>query len=477
VNSIAGYATYTPRYRLTREAARDAWPQLSMPGSSRSVPALDEDALTMAAHAALDALEVSGVTGSELAGVVIATCSSPYVVKSGAAVVADYVGAPPSACLIDAAAGTHAGVQALVGALRDGELARRGPILVVGSDVLFASATDVADLGFGAAAAAFVVAEHGFAELIDFDFAYSSYTSVWQPAGASDLRRYDDERFERHAGYAPQMAAALKRFLSRVEREPDLFALGLPAGGRADGLLKAAGLPAGGLAGVEAAQELGDSGCANALLGLAVALERADPGEAIVLQAYGSGAGTVSALLELRSEPPPPATASSRPPVELSYMQYAKHRGLLPLTTLPSFGAPYGASPGWERRKEPSVGLHAARCINCGSLNFPPRSYCLDCRGQEFVAESLPRTASVVTFNLQFVVGIGPEEAPLPICTALIDGEQSGRYGGKVAALMTDAAAEAVEIGTPVELIPRRGDVEDGLVKYGWKFRPREIAA
>ena len=477
MNSIAGYATYTPRYRLTREAAREAWPQMAMPGSSRSVPSLDEDALTMAAHAALDALDVAGISGSDLAGVMIATCSSPYVVKSGAAVVADYLNAPPSACLIDVAAGTHGGAQALLSALRDRELARRGPILVVGTDSLFASANDAADLGFGAAAAAFIVAEQGFAELVDFDFSYSSYTNVWQPAGARELKRYDDERFERHAGHAPQMAAALKRFLARVERAPDLFALALPAGGRADALLKAAGLPAGGLAGVDAAQVVGDSGCANALLSLAAALERARPGQSIALQAYGSGAGTVSALLDVTGEPQTAATAPTRPPFELSYIQYAKHRGVLPLTTVPSFGAAYGASPGWERRKQASVGLHAARCASCGSLNFPPRSYCLDCRAQEFTAEPLPRTASVVTFNLQFVVGIGPEEAPLPICTALVDGEQAGRYGGKVAALMTETAAESVEIGTPVELIPRRGDVEDGLVKYGWKFRARELAA
>jgi len=81
-----------------------------------------------------------------------------------------------------------------------------------------------------------------------------------------------------------------------------------------------------------------------------------------------------------------------------------------------------------------------------------------------------------VTYNLQYVVGIGPEEAPLPICTALLENEPAGRYGGKVAALVTDASVDAVKVGTKVELVPRRGDVEDGLVKYGWKFRPLAAA-
>ena len=125
------------------------------------------------------------------------------------------------------------------------------------------------------------------------------------------------------------------------------------------------------------------------------------------------------------------------------------------------------------------VSIHSL-CVSlkaCGSLNFPPRAYCLDCRGQEFDEVALPRNASVLTFNLQYVVGIAPEEAPLPICTALVDGEEPGRYGGKVAALVTDADATQISIGTPVELVPRRGDVEEGLIKYGWKFRPRAVSA
>jgi hydroxymethylglutaryl-CoA synthase len=81
----------------------------------------------------------------------------------------------------------------------------------------------------------------------------------------------------------------------------------------------------------------------------------------------------------------------------------------------------------------------------------------------------------VVTFNLQHVVGIAPEEAPVAICTALVDGEPPDRYGGKLAALVTDADVSQISIGTPVELVPRRGDVEEGLVKYGWKFRLREV--
>jgi hydroxymethylglutaryl-CoA synthase len=469
VSRIAAHAAYVPRNVLTREAAREAWPRLAMTVRSRSVPSLDEDVITMGAEASLLALERAGVAGADLSGVFFATTSSPYVVKSAAAIVADYVNAPASACVLDVGAGTHAGLLCLVNALRDRELGEHGPILVVGADASHGAANDSSDLGLGAAAVAFVVGEDGFASLEDFGFSYSSYANLWQTVGDTHLRRYDDDRFDRFAGYGAQMTAALEAFLGRGRGEPDWFALQLA--GTADESRVAMAVPGPKLVGRELAQRIGDTGCANVLLSLAAALEGAKAGERVLAQAFG--AGTVTALI--RVEAPDPSAGSADAPldgrVELSYVQYAKHRRLIPLAGLPDMGASFAASPAWEREKRFTVGLRGLRCTACGSLNFPERAYCLDCRGQEFVEEALSRRAEVVTFNLQYVVGIGPEEAPLPICTALLENEPPGQYGGKVAALVTDAAADAVQVGAKVELVPRRGDVEDGLVKYGWKFR------
>lgn len=470
MNRIAACASYVPRNVLTRAAAREAWPRAAMPVQSRAVPSLDEDPITMGADAALRALDRAGVAGSELSGVFFASTSSPYVVKSAAAVVADYVGAGPSACVLDAGAGWHAGLLLLVNALRDRELAERGPILVVAADAVFGAANDASDLGFGAGAVAFVVGPDGFATLERFACSYSSYANAWQTPGDRFVHRYDDDRFDRAAGYAAQMVASLERF----DVDADWYALQLA--GTADVARVAGSVSADRLLGRQLADRVGDAGCANALLALALGLGRAAPGESILAQAYG--AGTVTALL--RVESPAPAADDDPTPggiVELSYVQYAKHRGLLPLSGLPDMGASFAASPAWERSKRATVGLRGSRCTSCGSLNFPPRAYCLDCRGQEFDEVALPRRGSVVTYNLQYVVGIGPEEAPLPICTALLEDEEPGRYGGKVAALVTDADPEAMKVGTKVELVPRRGDREDGLVKYGWKFRPVGAAA
>ena len=470
MNGVVSHASYVPRYVLTRDAARAAWPRLPMAVSSRSVPALDEDAITMGAEAGLAALERAGIRGDDLAGVVFATESSPYVVKSAAAVVADYVNARGSVCVLDMGAGAQAGLLALVNALRDRELAERGAILVIAADAVFGEANDASDLGYGAAAAAFVVAAEGFATLQDFACAYSSYSNVWQAPGDDHLRRYDDERFDRASGYAAQMLAGVRQFVARLDRAPDWYALQLS--GTADAARVASVADAGRVVGRDTVARIGDAGCANVLLALAQGLEKASPGDTILAQAYG--AGTVTALFRLDADAPHAAANVSEDgdPVELSYVQYAKHRGLIPLAALPDMGAPFAASPAWERDKRPSIGLHGGRCTACGSLNFPPRAYCLDCRGEEFEDVQLPRLGEVVTYNVQYVVGIGPEEAPLPICTALLEDEEPGRYGGKVAALIADAELDSLRVGMKVRLVPRRGDVERGLVKYGWKFRP-----
>ncbi len=444
-----------------------------MAGNARSVLAYDEDVLTMAAHAAMLALEAADVAGGDLGAIFLATCSGPYTVKSGAAVIADYMGASRSVCLFDIGGGTQSGLLALTSALRDTDLISHGPLLVVASDAQRAAANTALDLGFGAGAVAFVVSATSGAPMTHIAARYSSHTSVWLPSGEGELRLYEDDRFERYAGYRAQMKSSLREFEEEVEHRPDWYAVALPPGEVGRDLLPDT-TSADRLAGAELTARIGDCGCANSLLSLGLALQQATSGQTVLAQAYGSGAGTVSALFV--SGPDPVGFASDglgSEPVELSYVQFAKQRGLLPSRVMPGIGAPWVASPAAERSNEATLGLVASKCRNCGSLNFPSRHYCLDCRGESFERVQLPRNASVVTFNIQHVVGIGPEEAPLPICTALIEGEAPNRYGGKVAALLADTDADLLAVGTPVELIPRRGDVEQGLIKYGWKFRAR----
>jgi hypothetical protein len=76
----------------------------------------------------------------------------------------------------------------------------------------------------------------------------------------------------------------------------------------------------------------------------------------------------------------------------------------------------------------------------------------------------------VVTFNLQHVVAVHPEPAPLAVGVLRVEGSQGSR-GGQVSAMFCDEALGALAVGAPAELVYRRVGCEAGLVKYGWKAR------
>jgi uncharacterized OB-fold protein len=62
-----------------------------------------------------------------------------------------------------------------------------------------------------------------------------------------------------------------------------------------------------------------------------------------------------------------------------------------------------------------------------------------------------------------------------PYTVALIKLEE----GPLITAQLTDVANDEVEIGLPVEMVTRklRTQGEEGLIIYGYKFRPRLVTA
>src|SRR5581483_10717548 len=98
--------------------------------------------------------------------------------------------------------------------------------------------------------------------------------------GETQLRRYDDDRLERHAGFPAQMRAALKEFAAGLDQAPSLFALQLGNVGDA-GMASAAGGSTDQVVGADRIAQNADTGCANALLNLTLAFDRAAAGDTI----------------------------------------------------------------------------------------------------------------------------------------------------------------------------------------------------
>ena len=124
----------------------------------------------------------------------------------------------------------------------------------------------------------------------------------------------------------------------------------------------------------------------------------------------------------------------------------------------------------WRRLKN-RYNLVGKKCSNCNTAFFPPRPICSKCNPlQETVDHQLGNVGKVVSFSL---VNVPPQEhsAMAPYVLAIIQLED----GPKLTAQIVEVNEKDVYIGMPVEAILRKiTEDEQGLISYGYKFRPME---
>lgn len=126
------------------------------------------------------------------------------------------------------------------------------------------------------------------------------------------------------------------------------------------------------------------------------------------------------------------------------------------------------------RLKAQRYRLAGETCPHCQEKIFPPRDVCPHCEndaGPEFEFSGQGEIYSYTT------VYNAPEgfEGNAPYTVALIKLDE----GPMITAQLTDVDNDAVTIGMPVEMVTRKmatqGD--EGLIIYGYKFRPNLVAA
>jgi uncharacterized OB-fold protein len=109
-------------------------------------------------------------------------------------------------------------------------------------------------------------------------------------------------------------------------------------------------------------------------------------------------------------------------------------------------------------------------CHACGNKIFPPRDVCPHCAREAQQAFRFSGRGEVYSYTTVFSPPAGFEEYA-PYTVALVKLEE----GPLVTAQLTDAEPEQVAIGQPVEMVTRkmREDGPQGIITYGYKFRPR----
>lgn len=114
--------------------------------------------------------------------------------------------------------------------------------------------------------------------------------------------------------------------------------------------------------------------------------------------------------------------------------------------------------------------LLGVQCKDCGAMLFPRRQVCPRCKSQNLRPLQFEGEGKVYSYTVVYDPPAG-YEGFAPYVGALVELEE----GPLIAAQLTDVDIGEVEVGMPVEMVTRRLRQygEDGLIVYGYKFRPK----
>ena len=362
---ITGYGSYLPYNSLERSA-------LGAGKGERTVASYDEDSVSMAVEAGRDAVR----GGREIETLIFATTSPPYAEKLNAATIAAALDLPRSARALELGSSTRMGLGALLAGAD--AAAGGGRALVVAADVVIGAPGGARESGGGDGAAAFVTGpdSQAIARFIGRASATTEILDVWRLPSDAFAKQWE-ERFGAETLGPIAVDTATRALKSAGIGPADLKTVVLDGtNARAVAFVpEALRLKPEQVADPMLAS-VGRAGAAHAGLVLARALDRATPGDKILVLCSADGCDAV--VLEVTEK-----LAAARPVYSvdrwlgakragLPYNTYLKWRGILP------FEPPRRPEP--ERPAAPPMrralrGRRVGRsCVMCNGRKSPGRS-------------------------------------------------------------------------------------------------------
>jgi hydroxymethylglutaryl-CoA synthase len=468
-SGIVSWGTYLPYWRLQRSAIAGVLGSGPTKGS-RAVASYDEDGVTLGVEAARRALAVGDCQPQDL---LFSTPAPGYLDKTNATTVHAALGLGRACAAYDFIGSSRSAMGALLSALQGSS---HRITMTVASDLRTGLAGGAEERDSGDGAVAIVCGAGGaVAELIGRGSSSDEFLDRWRVPGEVDSHVWE-ERFgeEIYVPLAREAVADALKDAGITESDVDhAIVAGLHV--RA---VKAIG------AGLDVAKEamapdllgvVGNLGAAHAGVALADVLERAVPGQVVLVLSVADGADALvlrttdalSAAQAARREAGVPTVAEqvAAGRDDLSYASFLSWRGQL------SKEPPRRPDP--ERPGAPTVhrsdtwkyAFAASRCLACGFRHMPPTRACLSCKAiDQMQPERLADVpGTVATFTVDHLAySLSP-----PVVGVIVDFDGGGRYRCEI----TDVRADEVAIGSRVEMTFRRIWTAQGVHNYFWKAR------
>lgn len=302
MSGIVGYGTYIPKYRVKTADIAAVWKKdaieitNALKITEKSVPALDEDSVTLAIEASLRAIKSAQIIPNSIESVYFGSESHPYTVNPSSTIVAEYLGVGNNYFAADlefACKAATAGMQ-ITSAMLDSKKINYG--LVLGSDTAQGKPHDILEYTAAAASTAYILGSNP-SEILANILEMSSFTSdtpdFWRREGAKYPSHFG--RFTGEPAYFNHVLSEGKKLLEKTKASPadfDYCVFHMPNGKFPRIAAKKLGFTDAQLAPSLTVDKIGNPYSASALLGLAAVLDIAKPNQKIFFVSYGSGAGS-----------------------------------------------------------------------------------------------------------------------------------------------------------------------------------------
>lgn len=478
---IVGYGSYVPRLRMSRSAIYEAnkWFAPGLKGKSKGHVALanwDEDPNTMAVEACRAVID-SEKDRAEISDLFLASTTHVFAERQNSGIIKEALRLGEETGVMDIGGGTSAAANAISTAIAASNASAQNALLVA-SDYRRSRAASPSELTYGDGAASLMFGKQGvIAELLAHKKLTVDFIDQFRQSG-NDVNYNWEERWVRDEGASNFVPKTVKAALDEAGIQAgDVDHFVFPSRfKRFDAkIAKAIGVDTDKLV-PSLHENIGHFGVANVLVHIIAALEKATPGQLILVAEFGGGASAMvlKTTSEITSYKPRATIADwlQQGREETNYTKYLSFKGQLNLEKgMRGEQDRKAALSTLYRHKKAILGFVAGRCKETGSVSFPPSRLSYDPQGSLLDSQQdYPLSEKIGTVLSCSAEALSYYPAP-PHQYGQVDFEG----GGRVAMEFTDVDPGDVQAGTSVEMVFRVKDRDElrGFTRYFWKAVPR----
>ncbi len=470
---IISYGAYIPMLRMSRDVLGQVWGKSSGKGE-RAIANVDEDSITMAVEAVVDAL--TGMDRQKIDGIYFASVTAPYREKQSASIVKAAADLRDDIDSADFGNSIRSGTNALNAAVNAVKAGAAKKVAVVASDTRLPAPNSDLEPLFGDGAAAFIIGDSDVAVSVEGSYSVSSeFLDTWLKAKDKYHWTWED-RFIKDEGWEKILPEAIKGVMKKSGLGPKDFAKAVfnGADARSHGAIAGkVGLDPKTQVVAPLFDSVGDTGSATAPMTLVLALEDAKPGDKILFANYGDGADAYVLQVQPQIEKIRNRRAMKKhlasKAMLANYGIYLRMRDMMDWAPSVRPLRRSQVSFVWRERKA-FYSAYGQKCKKCGGIQYPRQRACMYCMVEDqFEPVRLSdKKGKLFTYSIDERAN----EIILPLIRGVIDLDGGGRYYSQ----LTDRDPAKVEVGMPIELTFRLffdgGREGTGFRNYMWKARP-----